>query len=76
MTPAKEHAMTTTTPTYLRLQEVADLLRVSTQTIRRWVHEGKLPPPVGLGRKQLWEAAAVEEALRGRRSVAPERSEK
>ena len=29
--------------TYLTPQEVADLLKVTEQTVRRWVREGKIP---------------------------------
>lgn len=29
--------------TFLTPQEVSDLLRISTQTVRRWIKEGRLP---------------------------------
>jgi DNA-binding transcriptional MerR regulator len=54
------------TTSYLRLQEVADLLRVTPQTIRRYRRDGLLPPPIRMGRKLLWPVQAVERALLAR----------
>ncbi|MDY6876005.1 MAG: helix-turn-helix domain-containing protein [Chloroflexota bacterium] len=34
---------TTEEQSYLNPQEVSDLLRVSVQTVRRWIKEGSLP---------------------------------
>jgi excisionase family DNA binding protein len=49
---------------FLRLQEVADLLRVTPQTIRKYVRDGLLPSPIRMGRKLLWPTAVVERAIR------------
>ena len=39
--PSSEAA--TTSPSYLRAAEVADILHVSPKTVSRWAKEGKLP---------------------------------
>jgi predicted DNA-binding transcriptional regulator AlpA len=36
---------------------------VSERSVERWVAEGKLPPPLRLGRKRVWSEVAVAEAL-------------
>ncbi len=45
---------------FLRLEEVAQVLRVGTPTIRRWVAAGTFPKPIQPGRKLLWRADVVE----------------
>jgi len=37
------HSEATDIPTFLTPQEVSELLRVSAQTVRRWIHDGDLP---------------------------------
>lgn len=37
-------------PKYISVSEVAELEKVSTETVRRWSHEGKLPRIIGRGR--------------------------
>jgi excisionase family DNA binding protein len=44
---------------YLTKDEVATLLRVSVRTITVYMSQGRLPPPVQLGRKLLWNEDAL-----------------
>jgi excisionase family DNA binding protein len=57
--------------TFLTPLEVSDLLRVSTQTVRRWIKEGKLPA-YKVGRAWRIKEADLDEWLDGRRTVAPD----
>jgi predicted DNA-binding transcriptional regulator AlpA len=47
-------------PRYLTTAEVAALCRTSPETIRFWRYVGKGPQSFKVGRKVLYEAAAVE----------------
>jgi excisionase family DNA binding protein len=40
--------------------EVADLLRVSPRTVRRWRNEGTGPPALRVGRRIRYRRSAVE----------------
>ena len=40
--------------------EVADLLRVSQRTVRRWRNEGTGPPALRVGRRIRYRRSAVE----------------
>lgn len=51
-----------TTSTYLTVEEVAGLARVGVATIRRWVHDGRLPA-VRPGRRLLFDPATVAATL-------------
>jgi predicted DNA-binding transcriptional regulator AlpA len=42
-------------PTYLTAVEVEQLLRASRASIFTWVREGRIPPPLRIGRKRLWD---------------------
>jgi hypothetical protein len=55
--------VTTVADTYLTLEQVALLFHVSPHTVRVWVrdHPQRLPAPIRLGRRWLWEARAVRE---------------
>jgi len=45
-------------------RELADLLGVVPSTVHRWVHEGRLPPPLRPGPKTLrWPAEVVHAAI-------------
>jgi excisionase family DNA binding protein len=52
-------------PTLLTVGEMADLLRVSTDTIYSWTAEGRLPRATWIGRRLLWRAEDIDELLRG-----------
>jgi excisionase family DNA binding protein len=44
---------------WLTLDDVAGALRVSTQTAKRWVREGRIPQPIRVGRRLLFSAAEI-----------------
>jgi predicted DNA-binding transcriptional regulator AlpA len=49
---------------FLTRAELAHRLRVSVQTLSRWLKDGnKLPPPLRVGHRMLWERAAIESFL-------------
>jgi DNA-binding transcriptional MerR regulator len=56
-------------PRYLLIGELAEMLRVTTRTVRNWVRAGKLPPPISPaggsrnGSKRLWDPESVRRAL-------------
>ena len=58
---------------YLRRAQVATRYQVTQRTIDRMAEDGRLPPPIKLGRFPLWDqdqlderdAAAAREALQG-----------
>ena len=54
---------TTQTNLFYTREEVASLLRVDPQTIRRWTREAKIPAPVRLGRQLLWRRDALDRFL-------------
>jgi predicted DNA-binding transcriptional regulator AlpA len=45
------------------ISEVAEYLRVSVQTIRAWVAQGKLPKPIRLAKKLYWRLPEVDACL-------------
>jgi predicted site-specific integrase-resolvase len=52
-------------PEYCNVQELAQLLRVTPKTIRRWVSAGKLPRPLSIvpNGVQRWKTADVRARL-------------
>lgn len=54
---------------FLTPREVSDLLRVSTQTVRRWIKEGKLPA-YKVGRAWRIEETDLNRWLNGQRTAA------
>lgn len=56
-------------PDYLTVQEVADLLRTSAETVRYWRHIGKGPTSFKVGRRVLFERAEVERFIEEARSA-------
>jgi len=55
--------------TFLTLQEVSALLRVSTQTVRRWIKAGKLPA-YKVGRVWRIKDVDLDRWLDGQRTAA------
>ena len=49
----------------MTLKEAAAHCRCSEGTIRRWMRDGRFPPPLRRGRKLLWPAAAVRAWMNG-----------
>ena len=45
------------------MAELAQNLRTSRWTLRRWIQEGRLPKPTKLGRRYLWAADDIERHL-------------
>ena len=70
---------------YMTIKEVADLVDITTSTVYKWLAEGRMLPPVKLGRTSYWnreEVTAwieagfppVAEWLRGRKKVKPKKA--
>ena len=57
----------TTSPSYLRAAEVADILHVSPKTVSRWAKEGKLPFLKTLGGHRRYPEAEIRELAEGPR---------
>src|SRR5215217_1192533 len=55
----------TTSPSYLRAAEVADILHVSPKTVSRWAKEGKLPFLKTLGGHRRYPAAEIRQLADG-----------
>ncbi|TFC51308.1 helix-turn-helix domain-containing protein [Cryobacterium sp. TMT1-21] len=53
--------------TQLRISEVATLMRVSDDTVRRWVEQGRLTATRGAGSRQVIDGAEVAAFVRERR---------
>jgi excisionase family DNA binding protein len=51
----------TTSPSYLRAAEVADILHVSPKTVSRWAKEGRLPFLKTLGGHRRYPAAEIRQ---------------
>ena len=46
---------------FLKIGDIAELLLVTTRTLRRWIKAGIFPPPVALtGRVKRWRRGDVE----------------
>ncbi len=45
----------------LTVRDLAELLSVHTRSIRRWVSEGELPPPIKIGGSLRWKPARIQE---------------
>jgi predicted DNA-binding transcriptional regulator AlpA len=54
---------TQTTSPLLLLEDVCELVRVSPQTVRRWLKDRRFPQPIRLGRKLLWTQSAIDQVL-------------
>jgi hypothetical protein len=50
-------------PPFVTAEQIAELLHCCPQTVRNWSKRGILPPPIVLGRRKLWDAAAVRSVL-------------
>jgi predicted DNA-binding transcriptional regulator AlpA len=42
------------------MKNLIDLFCVSRKTIERWIASGTIPPPIKVGRKNLWDPATIE----------------
>lgn len=47
----------------LTVKEMAEALKVSEQTIRKWVKEERIPKPIRVGQKMLWRRETLEKLL-------------
>jgi excisionase family DNA binding protein len=46
-------------PDAVTVRDLADLLRVTDRTVRRWVREGHLPEPMSLRRTNRWRRGTI-----------------
>ena len=51
-------------PQLMTVNDIAALAQISTETIRRWVRQGRFPKPRKIGRASRWPREQVEEILR------------
>jgi len=51
-------------PQLMTVNDIAALAQISTNTIQRWVREGKFPKPRKIGRASRWPREQVEEILK------------
>jgi len=42
-------------PNYLTKKELLAMLKISSTTFERWLHEDKLPRPIQISRVRLWD---------------------
>jgi excisionase family DNA binding protein len=63
-------AATTTSPSYIRAAEVADILHVSPKTVSRWAKEGRLPFLKTLGGHRRYPEAEIRDLAEGLREEA------
>ena len=47
----------------LTAKEVMSKLRISRDTLQRWIRENRLPPRVKIGSRNLWKASDIEDYL-------------
>lgn len=50
---------TSTLGEYLTKEDLAELLRVSKRTINNYISENRLPVPIHIGRRALWNKAEL-----------------
>ena len=56
--PSSDHLLT--------IRQVAELLKVSKRTVRRWADQGRLPTPVRFSKTCIrWKASAIQAHLAG-----------
>jgi excisionase family DNA binding protein len=47
--------------TMLTIQDVAERLKVTTMTVRRWWYQGRLPKPMKIGGATRWREQDIQE---------------
>jgi DNA-binding transcriptional MerR regulator len=61
---SKRNAVPALLPHFLTIRQLAKALHCCPQTVRNWCKRGLLPPPLRTGgRKRLWNAEEVRNAL-------------
>lgn len=50
-------------PNLLTVNDIAAMAQISTETIHRWVRQGRFPKPRKIGRASRWPREQVEELL-------------
>ena len=47
--------------TYLNLKDITDSLKINKETLKKWIAEGKFPPPMRINdRVTIWSYAVIE----------------
>ena len=67
-------SLTSTAQPFIEQREILELLRVTSRTLRTWIHLGRFPKPLPVGRRrQFWSRADVMRALGQREKQIRER---
>lgn len=64
-------AAATPLPEYVSVREFAKVIRVHPNTLRGWVHQGRIPSPRLIGRRHLWPRDVVLQFLDSAPLVEP-----
>ena len=56
-------------PDYYTRQELADKLHISLPTLQRWRDRGRLPEPVTIDGRVLYDKAKVRDVINGNRKI-------
>ena len=47
--------------TYLNLKDITDSLKINKETLKKWIAEGKFPPPMQINdRVTIWSYSVIE----------------
>jgi predicted DNA-binding transcriptional regulator AlpA len=69
-------SLTSTVQPFIEQREILQLVRVTSRTLRTWIHLGRFPKPLPVGRRrQFWSRADVMRALGQREKQIRERRE-
>jgi predicted DNA-binding transcriptional regulator AlpA len=64
-----------TNTTMLKVSDVSNMLGVSPKTVRNWIADGTIPPPVKINSRILrWDEDVIKEWINSRKGVVDEDS--
>jgi len=47
----------------LKIEQVLEMIPVTSRTIDRWIEAGEFPRPIKIGRTRMWESAEIDVAI-------------